>query len=423
MELFDFDPYEGIMLAAGLALALGVWLPQVLVKRHVTIALLYIIIGYLCFSIMPLGLPNPYNDAGQRVWEKISELAVILSLLGAGLRIDTPLRAPSWKTTARLLAITMPISIALGAWLGYSYLGLSAAGAMLLGAVLSPTDPVLAGEVQVWPPNEKNDSVRFALTSEAGLNDGLAFPFTYLAIRLAEEGSFEASWLFSWFWQDMLFKIGVGVGVGYLLGKLLAYLIFNVPKERPVSAEGMGVVALCILFLSYAGTEVVGGYGFLSVFVTAYTIRRSEHSHKFNEVLHEYSYNLENSVMALFLMGMGGLATILVPLLTWQMFIYALVFLFLIRPVVGWISLIGSDLKGTRRGVVAIFGIRGIGSIYYLAYALTKFEFVDRETLWGVVLLVILLSATLHGLTAYPVMRHLDVNKGLEDDSTVVDKD
>jgi NhaP-type Na+/H+ or K+/H+ antiporter len=418
MKLFSFDPYEGIMLAAGIALALGVWLPQMLVKRHVTVALLYIVIGFLSFWLLPVSLPNPYNNEGQRLWEKLAELAVIISLLGAGLRIDTPLKSKDWRITGRLLGIAMPLTIAAAAFLGYGLLGLTPAAALLLGAVLAPTDPVLAGEVQVGPPNERNDNVRFALTSEAGLNDGLAFPFTYLALRLAEAGSLSGGWLLSWFWQDVLYKIGLGVIVGFLLGRFLAHLIFNVPKARPVSAEGMGVVALCVLLLSYAGAELLGGYGFLAVFIASYTVRRSEHAHEFNDVLHEFCYNLENSIMALLLLGMGGLLALLLPTMNWTMLWYALLMLLLVRPLLGWLSLLGSGIGGFRRQIVAVFGIRGIGSIYYLAYALTYFEFAERETLWGTVLLLILMSATLHGLSAYPVMQRLDkqLEAGREED-------
>lgn len=414
MSLIDFDPYEWAMLGAGLALVVGAWLPQLLVKRHFTIAIVYVLAGFLFFKVLLIEVPNPYSGIGQRLWEKVSEFVVIISLLGAGLKIDTPLTGGEWSVTKRLLFFVMPLTIVAGAWLGYSLLGLAPAAAVLLGAVLAPTDPVLASDVQVGPPNEQNDKVRFSLTSEAGLNDGLAFPFTYFAIRMAEEGGFGQDWFFSWVLQDVVYKIGVGVAAGLLMGKVLAFLVFKVPKERPVFAEGMGSIALCVLFISYAGAEVIGGYGFLSVFVAAYFFRRSEHAHKFNIVLHEFTYNLEHVITSLVLIFMGGLLAYMLPILTWDMLWYALVFIFVVRPLLAWLCLLGSRIWGAQRMIVSFFGIRGIGSIYYLAYALANYEFREAERLWGIVLVVIMVSVVAHGFSAYPVMQWLDKRYGYE---------
>ncbi|WP_051068889.1 cation:proton antiporter [Cesiribacter andamanensis] len=422
MDLIDFDPYEWAMLGTGLALALGVWLPQLLVKRHFTIAIIYVLAGFLFFKYFLIEVPNPYSDIGQRIWEKLAEFLVILSLLGAGLKIDTPLTSGQWKITARLLFITMPLCILAGAWLGHWMLGLAPAAAVLLGAVLAPTDPVLASDVQVGPPNEQNDKVRFALTSEAGVNDGLAFPFTYFAIRMAEAGGLQSEWLVTWLWQDVLYKIGVGVLAGVLMGRVLAFLVFKVPKERPVFAEGMGSVALCVLFISYAGAEAIGGYGFLSVFAAAYFFRRSEHAHKYNIILHEFTYNLEHIVTALLLIFMGGLVAFLLPTFTLEMLWYGLVFIFIVRPLLAWISLMGARIWGSRRLIVSVFGIRGIGSIYYLAYALANYDFGQGETLWGTVLVVIMVSVVVHGFSAYPVMNWLDRRYGYTRPATEIDQ-
>jgi sodium/hydrogen antiporter len=412
MDLIHFDPYEWAMLGTGLALALGVWLPQLLVKRHITIAIIYVLAGFLFFKFFLIEVPNPYSDTGQRIWEKLAEFLVILSLLGAGLKIDTPITSRQWLITGRLLFLTMPLCILAGAWLGWTLLALAPPAAILLGAVLAPTDPVLASDVQVGPPNEQNDKVRFSLTSEAGVNDGLAFPFTYFAIRMAEAGGLEGGWLFTWLWQDVFYKIGVGVLAGILMGRVLAYLVFKVPKERPVFAEGMGSVALCVLFISYAGAEAIGGYGFLSVFVAAYFFRRSEHAHKYNIILHEFTYNLEHIVTALLLIFMGGLVAFLLPTFTLDMLWYALIFILVVRPLLAWLSLLGSRIGGSRRLIVSVFGIRGIGSIYYLAYALANYDFGYVETLWGAVLVVIIASSILHGFSAYPVMNWLDKRYG-----------
>ena len=106
--------------------------------------------------------------------------------MGAGLKLDRPVSWRGWESSWRLLGIAMPLTIAGIAFLGWTILGLGIGAALLLGAVLAPTDPVLASDIQVGPPQSgKEDEVRFALTSEAGLNDGAAFPFVYLAIAIA----------------------------------------------------------------------------------------------------------------------------------------------------------------------------------------------------------------------------------------------
>lgn len=134
-----------------------------------------------------MGLPriNPLNY-GVPI-EKVTEVVVLISLVGCGIKLDSPLNWKTWQPTLRLLVIVMPVGIAAMALMGHYIFGLSMAAAILLGAVLAPTDPVLAASIQVGPPNSERqeDVTRFTLTSEAGLNDGLAFPFVYLAIAIA----------------------------------------------------------------------------------------------------------------------------------------------------------------------------------------------------------------------------------------------
>ena len=164
----------------------------------------------------------------------------------------------------------MPLTIALLAVLGHALLGLGAAAAMLLGASLAPTDPVLASDVQVGPPGEGlEDEVRFTLTSEAGLNDGLAFPFVNLAIALALAGQTGEPWLVKWLTVDVLWKLAAGLVAGWIVGRVLGWLTFRLPNRAKLSRTGDGFVALGITCLAYGLTEMVHGYGFLAVFVAA----------------------------------------------------------------------------------------------------------------------------------------------------------
>jgi NhaP-type Na+/H+ or K+/H+ antiporter len=267
------------------------------------------------------------------------------------------------------------------------------------------------GEPTEDPHDE--DEVRFALTSEAGLNDGLAFPLTYAAVALAgAAGSgWSADWAGAWVLEDVAFKCTVGVLCGLLVGRLLGWLFFltHSPVLR-LSEHREGFVALGATFLSYGVTELAGGYGFLAVFTTACAIRAAERAHGFHNVLHDFVEQIERLFTAavLFLLGafiaLGGLAS-----LTWQGAVTALVLLAVIRPLSGWAGLLGSRPKGRERWVIAAYGIRGIGSLYYLAYALGQHDFpVPERELWAVVTFTVLASVVLHGVTAGPVVARLD---------------
>jgi NhaP-type Na+/H+ or K+/H+ antiporter len=152
--------------------------------------------------------------------------------MGAGLKLDRPLSWHGWASTWRLLGIAMPLTILGIALLGWTILGLGIAAAVLLGAALAPTDPVLASDIQVGPPQSgKEDEVRFALTSEAGLNDGAAFPFVYLAIVIALSQVSGEPFLARWLLVDVIWRIAVGVSIGWLGGKIMGYVTFRLPRK------------------------------------------------------------------------------------------------------------------------------------------------------------------------------------------------
>ncbi len=412
-ELFDLEKYEIGLMVIGVLTLLAAWIPQYFFRRHVTLPLLHIAIGFVLFSFIDFKPVSPFIEDNRWMWEKMTEIAVIISLLGAGLKIDKELTWKNWKVTFFLLAITMPLTIVsisiLGWWLG----GLPLASAVLLGAVLAPTDPVLAADVQVRPPNESphDNHVRFPLTSEAGLNDGLAFPFTYFAVGLAMYGLGGEAWVSDWFLKQVLYKIIVGCGIGWGLGYLLSKVIFKYPTEKPLAREGLGFIAISILLISYAGAELLGGYGFLAVFASALKIKKVVQKHDYHTTLYDFSENLERIVMSLILFLLGGLATVLIDDVTWESVAIAIATIFIIRPLAGWLGQWGCDRPKYERAVVAFFGIRGIGSIYYLAYAMGKADFVEMNWIWATVVFIIVCSATIHGFSALPVMRWLDKQK------------
>ena len=222
---------------AGLAMLGAIVIPRVLKRFPLSLPALYVGIGALLFSI-PFGIPapDPSKETHLYLIERVSELIVILSLAGAGIRMDRDFGWKNWMTGWRLLAFAMPLTIAAFAFGGYAFLGLAPISALLLGAVLAPTDPVLAEDVQVEEPDEEHeDDVRFGLTLEASLNDGLAFPFVFLAIA-ALSASGEQGWLGEWFLLKVVVKIGVGIAVGILAGYFLSKFLSRA-KEHPDDDE------------------------------------------------------------------------------------------------------------------------------------------------------------------------------------------
>jgi NhaP-type Na+/H+ or K+/H+ antiporter len=413
----ELDTYE-LVLAVGGAVALAAaWLPRLLQRRPVSLPMFLVGLGVVLF-LLPTRLPDPDPTHALTVTEHITEVGVIVSLMGAGLKIDRTISWAGWRTTRRLLLIAMPVTILGVAVLGWWVLGLGAAGAVLLGSVLAPTDPVVAADVQVGEPtvgdegreDDEEDEVRFSLTSEAGLNDALAFPFVYLAIRLAEDGTAPSEWLAPWLGFDVVYRLVAGVTMGYLIGRLLAYVLFRgIGSTGALADAAQGFVAIAATLLAYGGTELVQGYGFLAVFVTAITMRASERRHQYHQVLHDFSEQAEQLLIVGLLVLFGGaLVGGLFAGLSWPAAAMALLTLLVVRPVAAWLSLAGCGVERRERRAIAFFGVRGVGSFYYLAYAASEVEFEQAQLLWSTVSLTVVLSIVLHGVTASPAMERLD---------------
>ncbi|MEU4380921.1 cation:proton antiporter [Micromonospora echinofusca] len=405
------EPVDVAFAVVGLGALLAGILPRVLEHRPLSMPIAFLGLGMLVFAL-PVGLPNPDPLAYPDVATHLTEIGVIVALMGAGLKIDRPFSWRRWSSTWRLLAVAMPLCIAAVALLGWWWAGLVPAGALLLAAALAPTDPVLAADVQVGEPNDVEDSedeVRFALTSEAGLNDGLAFPFVYAAIAIATTSLAPADWLGHWFGVDVLWKVGAGVAGGWLVGWLLGKLFFRAPSKLRLARHSEGFLALAATFLAYGLVELVSGYGFLAVFVAARAIRAAERTHEFHSVLHGFAEQVERLLTVLLLLLFGGAVVggLLGPL-TWPAAAVGLALVFLVRPLIGWLSLRGAPGRPAEHWVIALFGIRGVGSFYYVAYATTKADFPQADLIWATVGLVVIVSVVVHGVAATPVMQLLD---------------
>lgn len=399
--MFEFEPYHVLLATAGFAIIVSYWSPRFISGREPAASALLLLTGFVIFAWVP-GMPEAINPVDSpRIWEVAAELCVILGLFGTGLRLDQLVGRNLWNPTLRLLVIAMPLTIVALAAVGWQAAGMTLAGALLLGAVLSPTDPVLAGEVQVGRPSEGGEHpVRFALTTEAGLNDGLAFPFVHLGILVATAGAVTTGLLTEWVLRDVVYRVLVGAaggaGVGWLLGKFL----FDWPKDNALSTTQTGVVAFAGVILAYGLTEVIEGYGFIAAFVAGLVLRRQESEHDFHARLHDFSESIEHTLTALILVALGAALPSLWPYLGWPEAIIGLALIFIIRPVAAWLALSGAGLKWRPRAVISFYGVRGIGSVYYLAYAGHHVELVNEGALWAIVAFTIVLSTAIHGLTA-----------------------
>ncbi|OQW47511.1 MAG: cation transporter [Proteobacteria bacterium SG_bin6] len=410
-------PYLLWLTGAGLLVALVAWLPLALRRLPLSVPIICIAIGGVLFA-SPATPLRPMPLAYPLITERLTEFVVIIALMGAGLKIDRPFNWRHWGVTWRLLAITMPLSIAGIALIGWAGLGLGLVAALLLGAALAPTDPVLAADVQVGPPKTgEEDEVRFGLTSEAGLNDGLAFPFVNLALALgvAQPG---AAWFGPWLLHHVLWEGVAGIAAGGVIGWAFGWLTFHMPAETKLAQTGDGLIALAVTLITYAVTEMIEGYGFLAVFVAALTLRHAHRDHDFNHQLHNVAEQIERLAMMLVLLLFGGaLVSGLLAPLTLVDWVAALAIILFVRPASGLIAMTGLRADWTEKLTLAFFGIRGVGSFYYLAYGLNHLPLAEGARLWAIVGLVALLSILLHGLTVTPVMRSIDRRQGRDPDA------
>jgi sodium/hydrogen antiporter len=424
-----------LYLTVGVSLLLAVVLPAALHRHAVSAPMVLLLVGTL-IGLLPFTeglLEGPIGEHG--FLEHLTELTVIVALMGVGLAIDRPLVWRSlkswrrWGATLRLLVIAMPLCIAGVALLGWGLMGLVPASALLLGAALSPTDPVLASDVQVTGPTafkgteeeiDEEDEVRFAITSEAGLNDGGAFPFVYAAIFLTTAGV--AEWGLKWVVWDLAGKVLLGAVVGTVVGWLLAKLAFRSPAPNLRLAEtGEPLLALAAVLLSYGVAEVVHGYGFLAVFACAMTLRSSERGHEYHGRMHESIERLERLLTLGVLLLLGStLTNTMLADLTWQGVVVGCALVFVVRPAsaLAALRMKGRDrfgdrcLTGGEELATSWFGVRGVGTLFYLAYAANEATFEGIEQVWATAGFTIALSVLVHGVTATPVMRRLEQAKG-----------
>jgi NhaP-type Na+/H+ or K+/H+ antiporter len=409
---WELDPYAVALAGIGLLIALVAWLPLALRRLPLSLPIVCLGIGGLIYTIPYVGL-DPSPGAHPYATERLTEFVVIVALMGAGLKIDRKFSFRGWGVTWRLLLITMPLSIVAIMFIGIGVLGLGAIAALLLAASLAPTDPVLAADIQVGGPQEGGeDIVRFALTSEAGLNDGLAFPFVHLAIALSLVATTGEPWFAEWLTLNVFWEIAAGIGCGWLVGRLFGWATFKMPGDT-LAKTGDGLVAISATFVSYGVSEMLHCYGFFAVFVTALTLRDSHRNHDFQRDMHDITEQIERIAMMLLLLAFGGaIVNGLLAGIGWMEVAAVVLILLVVRPLAGLLALIGTGATVGEKLSIAFFGIRGVGSFYYLAYGLNHGNFQDKDRLWVILSLIVFVSILMHGLTVTPAMRWLDRRHG-----------
>ena len=403
------DEYILLITVIGVAVFGMAWMPMLTKKIGISYSIIYVIAGALLYTLMPDALPEPLPTKHENITLRLAELVVIISLMGTGIKIDRSFSFKTWKIPLRLILVAMVVCIGVSALGGYAYLSLDLASAILLGAVLAPTDPVLASDVQEGPPNEKiRSETKFSLTAEAGLNDGMAFPFIWLSITLASMASGKEESLLYWFGFDLVYRVLAGVVIGYIIGKAVGYLIFTVPKRYSFLHTRDGFLAIAVTLLVYGITEMLSGYGFIAVFISAITLRHYEKGHDYHADLHSFTDQAERLLVAVLLILFGGaLVTGILSELSWEMVLFTSIFLLVIRPAFAYLSLYAINIPRSEKLAISFLGIRGMGSVFYLAFAVHKFHFSFEDELWSIVSFTILCSIVLHGLTANPIMKYL----------------
>ncbi len=407
-------------------------------------AMVYLGVGV---AIGPLGLGLIRLDALKDVvlLERLTEIAVLISLFTSGLKLELPLKDRRWRIPLQLASVSMVVTVGAITAVGVYLLGLSLGASVLLGAILAPTDPVLASDVQVANPGDR-DRLRFGLTGEGGLNDGTAFPFIMLGLgllglhELGDSSGFTgisgfAGW--RWWVVDVAWAVFGGLGLGYALGALVGRAIIYL-RTRHLEALGSDeFIALGLIALTYGLALLSLAYGFLAVFAAGLALRRidatpaptevsdSEKSalsegdreatgtdapaHLMQEV-QRFNTQLESFAEVGIVLAVGVLLAT-VQFRAEVLWFIPLLFL-VIRPAAVAIGLVGTPVRGSQRRLMAWFGIRGIGSLYYLFYAIShEIEPALAQRLLSITLAVVMASVIAHGLSVTPLMRRYEDKK------------
>jgi NhaP-type Na+/H+ or K+/H+ antiporter len=444
MHIASWSAVVGLLL---LVMALS---DSLLSRLPLSTSMLYLAAG-AAISPLWLGWTRASLDADTKMVEHIAEVVVLLSLFGSGLKMSLGLSDGRWLLPVRLAFVSMLATVALIAVVGVWGLGLSPGAAILLGGMLAPTDPVLASDVQLSNAEDR-DRLRFSLTGEAGLNDGTAFPFVVLGLGLLGLHDLGPA-LWRWLAIDVLWGVGAGLAIGAVLGTLVGRLVLYLRRTHKEAVGLDNFLALGLIGLTYGAATLVLGYGFLAVFAAGVALRRLEQrasaapaaggsprpaaaaarrsratavaaeAHADPDVSHadrvatdeEHAPAFMAHAMLSFneqIERIGEVAAVVaIGMLLWAVdwreasWLFVALLLLVIRPLSVAIGLVGSRTSASQRGLIGWFGIRGVGSLYYLAYAVNHGLGRDNAgKMAAIVLSVVVVSIVVHGVSVTPLM-------------------
>lgn len=410
------------------ALLISVVLSGSLLKRlPLSTAMLYLAAG---IALGPAGWellrPNPLLHP--QFLEHLSEIAVVISLFAVGLKLGLPITDRRWRLSLRLVMISMTVTVGLIALIGVYGLGLPLGAAILLGGILAPTDPVLASDVQVESPEDR-DALRFSLTGEGGLNDGAAMPFVLLGLGLLglhDIGSFGWRWLTI----EVLWAVPAGVLIGVVLGTLVGKLVVYLRSRDRESLDLDEFLALGLMALAYGVAELATANGFLAVFAAGMALQRlkarvipvtsvmpiaraeppqegdmdpAQASESMMQGVRSFNEQLEHIAEVTVVLVVGAMLSFVT--FDVGVLLFVLVLFALVRPLSVWLGLLGSRTAVDQRRLIAWFGIRGIGSVYYLMFAISHgLPSPLAEQFITITLTVVAASVVLHGISVTPLM-------------------
>ena len=416
------------------ALLITMALAGSLLKRlPVSASMLYLAVGYgLGSAGWGLLMPNPQLMPG--LLEAVAEVAVLISLFSVGLKIGAPITSRQWRLPLRLAFVSMTLTVAMIAAAGYFLLGLPLGAAVLLGGVLAPTDPVLASDVQVDDPADR-DRVRFSLTGEGGLNDGAAFPFVFLGLGLLglrDLGVNGGRWLT----LDVLWAISGGLLIGGLLGAMIGKLVIYLRTHHQEAVGLDEFLSLGLVALTYGAAQFAHTYGFLAVFAAGLALQRIKEKSRRRRLSSDGPAGLQGkdahlavathpelagAYMTQAVLGFNEqlerIAELVIVLIVgamlpytdadWSTFGFILLLFVVLRPLSVWLGLLGASVSGDQRLLISWFGIRGIGSIYYLMFALNHGlpDALAKQAI-TVTLTTVAVSIVVHGISVTPWMNH-----------------
>jgi sodium/hydrogen antiporter len=432
--------YLAWMTVAGVLL-LTMALSSAYVRRlPVSTAIIYLATG---IALGPIGFHALRIDVRDEVgwFERLTEAAVIVSLFISGVKLRLPFRAPPWRSAFRLAGPLMLLCIGGVAAFCHLALEMPAGAALLTGSILAPTDPVLASAVAVESASDR-DHLRYGLTGEAGLNDGAAFPFVVLSLAWLKEGG-PGSWLAGWAVHRLLWAVPAGLALGYVLGRTLGRLAVHVRSRERDTGAPSDFLALALIALAYVAAERVGAWGFLSVFAAGIGLRRAERKvvmdspHPDAPMSHAISHPpaeevvgpnvsadaFENPSVAAGrllseVLSFGDtteriLEVMLVLLVGvalaehWDVRALgvAVALIVVVRPLAAQLVLVGTPTTRPQRWLMGWFGVRGIGSLYYLSFALREgLPARAAADVSALTVSVVAISVVVHGITAQPLL-------------------